>query len=365
SIYVESLSKSQFHMEHFKYVVKHGQLNGKIQTTSTEVLQGKNMGKVNETSTHHQCILEAESLWTKQKDRKGYSIDIPKKKPLRPMLAKSYDKDGKHIQFPSYVSPKLDGLRCLAKRTKNGVGLLSRQGKQFKTLPHIEKQLMWLPIDTILDGELYIHGEEFQNIISAVKRDSPSDKSKDIQYHVYDIISDNDYETRLTWLRKWLPPLDYLGIPTIYNIDITHIFCVRSIMIKNMQEVWKYHKEFTNEGYEGAMLRNIKGSYLIDRRSKDLQKVKKFIDMEFPIIGVEECKGKMKGMCSFVCETKDGITFKCMPEGTEQIRKKYLTDWYNNKIVKGDLLTIKFFSWTTSENPVPRFPIGKCIRNYE
>jgi hypothetical protein len=54
-----------------------------------------------------------------------------------------------------------------------------------------------------------------------------------------------------------------------------------------------------------------------------------------------------------------------MPEGSESQRKKYWTDWNNGKIKSGDLLTVEFFSWTTSIPKVPRFPIGKIIRDYD
>jgi len=334
----------------YQYVVNHGQMNGKIQETSTIVAQGKNSGKANETDAYTQCCAEAESKWKKQRDRKGYTETIPTEKPLRPMLAKSYDKDGKHIKFPCFVYAKLDGLRCLAKRTSTGVELISRQGKRFTAIPHIEQQLMWMKPGMILDGELYIHGEEFQEIISAVKRDKPSTKSGSVEYHVYDVINDKDYDSRYRWLQHNI---------FIWQANSNHIKYVEAICCESKRDIWKYHNKFTKRGYEGVMLRNLKGPYKINGRSKDLQKVKKFMDEEFEIVGAEPCVGKMKDMCSFTCITKAGIQFNCMPEGTEESRKQMYNDWKLGKIKAGDSLTVKFFSWTTSKNPVPRFPIGR------
>lgn len=91
------------------YTVIHGQLNGKLQSTSTEVKSGKNIGKSNETSPLEQCILEADSLWTKQRDRKGYSESIPEDKPFRPMLAHSYKDYSHKVKWPAILQPKLDG----------------------------------------------------------------------------------------------------------------------------------------------------------------------------------------------------------------------------------------------------------------
>ena len=351
-------------LESWRYTITHGQINGKLQDTYTDVVEGKNIGKANETSVYEQCEADAQSLWNKQKDRKGYSEEIPDEKPLRPMLAKSYDKDGKHIKYPCYLQSKMDGLRCLAKRTKDGVELISRQGKIFNSLPHIEEQLMWLKEGQILDGELYIHGEEFQDIISAIKRDKPSEKSKDIEYHVYDVINDKEYHERLGFLTEHLLYADSVGVNKIYGIEITHIKVVNTYLIQNEKDVWKYHKDITAEGFEGVMLRNVNGPYKINGRSSDLQKVKKFIDMEFEIVGAEENRGKQKGQCTLNCVTKSGKEFGVKPKGSDEQRKQYWIDWKAGKL-EGEMLTVRFFSWTTSDDPVPRFPVGLIVRNYE
>ena len=106
-----------------KYVVTHGLKDGKQQDKMQEVPYGKNIGRANETTAQEQCILEARSKWINQRDRKGYSEEIPTEKKFGPMLAKSYAKpgtdltdlkDGKHIVFPCLYQPKLDGIRCVS-----------------------------------------------------------------------------------------------------------------------------------------------------------------------------------------------------------------------------------------------------------
>ena len=50
---------------------------------------------------------------------------------------------------------KFDGYRCLAGRDKNGVTLWSRRGNLFTSqFPHIARASEWLPVDTLLDGEI-------------------------------------------------------------------------------------------------------------------------------------------------------------------------------------------------------------------
>lgn len=352
------------------YETTHGQLNGKMQTTEVEVKEGKNIGRANETTVWEQTLSEATSKWQKQIDRKGYSLTIPKvsDKKFRPMLAKSFNKpgldlfdlkDGKHITYPCYYQPKLDGIRCNAMFVDGEIQLLSRQGKAFTALNHIADHLSNCKAfdeHIILDGELYIHDEEFQELVGSIKRDTPNSESKKVQYHIYDVFSmkkpDLHFEERLAFKTGSIVPNDIIKL-------------VKTGKVNEKKDVSDFLSLYVNKGYEGIMLRNKLGAYKVDGRSKDLQKVKQFIEMEFEIIGAEQNKGKMNKQCSFVCITKDGAEFKVKPEGDELLREKYWSDWQRGIIKPGAKLTVMFFAWTTSKNPVPRFPVGKILRNYE
>ena len=57
------------------------------------------------------------------------------------------------------------------------------------------------------------------------------------------------------------------------------------------------------------MLRNIESPYELNKRSKHLQKYKKFIDSEYKIIGFKEGKGDAKGTVIWDFETDSGQTF--------------------------------------------------------
>lgn len=97
------------HTTYSLYEQEHGLKDGKLQTTSTEFKTGKNIGKVNETTHWEQCLAEAQSLWTKKKEREGYSETIPTDRPCLPMLAKVYKDHKKKVKFPCYVDAKVDG----------------------------------------------------------------------------------------------------------------------------------------------------------------------------------------------------------------------------------------------------------------
>lgn len=325
-------------------IVTFGKTGGKMQTKYTPITKGKNIGRSNETSHYEQAVAEATSKWTKQKDKlyleKGETSTIFN---VRPMLAHSYSDYAHKIVFPCYGQPKLDGIRCLGAAQ----GMFSRQGKEFKVLAHIFTSLnYWFNLypGLIFDGELYTQLINFQDIISAVKRDEVSELTSSIEYHVYDIVSSSTYTDRLNTIKN-LP-------------DIPNVKRVQTVIIKNADEVDYYHARFVEQGYEGLMLRNMCGLYREDKRSHDLLKVKEFQDGEFKILAFREDKN---GHPVFTC-VHNNTEFDVKPQGNDKQRKDYLA---NGSSLLGKMMTVKYFSMTDSDNPVPRFPVGVGIRNYE
>lgn len=345
------------------YEQEHGLLDGKLQTSRTYV-KGKNVGRANETTDEQQAEKEADAKWVAKRDRSGYSETIPEDKPMMPMLAKSHDKHGHKISYPAFIQPKLDGIRCFIHVDGDNVKLVSRTGKEFKSLGHIADAVSELVAKMgksvgsfILDGELYNHKfkSDFQGLVSAIKRDKPSENTHLVQFHCYDYVAEGrDFEDRIQELfhmDQWYEDGDAVQIVETFPVD-------------NLDEVVEQNSLWLEDGYEGSMIRNAKGGYQPNRRSPDLQKYKSFIDQEFEIVGAYQNKGKMENQCTFTCITKDGAEFGVKPMGTEAQREQYWIDFQAGKLT-GKMLTVKFFEWTTSENPVPRFPVGVCVRDYE
>lgn len=350
------ITKWNIYVNNTTITTEWGYIDGQLQRKIEVIKSGKNIGKSNETTPEEQAALEAESKWKKQLD-KGYVEQfshggqtitvgsLTNSKKYLPMLAKSFEDHGHKIKWPCYVQPKLDGIRCVA--TPNE--LRSRRSKVFTSLPHIADAVKELGMkNTCLDGELYVHGKEFQKLASAIKRDKPSDQSHLIEYHVYDCFNDvkSTFESRFNHLKS-------LGL----NLPIV---LVETVKVRDQQDATEYYLHCVKRGYEGIMLRNADGIYECDRRSENLQKLKEFKTEEFKIVGAEENKG-LPGQCSLICEMPDGTQFNVKPEGNEDIRKQYWTDYLAGKLT-GKMLTVRFFEYTTSDKPVPRFPIGVAIR---
>ena len=96
-----------------------GQYGGVLTTSKPTIVEGKNIGKANETSLKEQAIKEAQAKWDK-KCEKGYTTDInaidTSKKFFEPMLAHKYVDYKDDVIFPILVSPKLDGCRMVAQK---------------------------------------------------------------------------------------------------------------------------------------------------------------------------------------------------------------------------------------------------------
>jgi len=331
--------------------VEHGYLDGK-KTKSCKVISiGKNIGKKNETTHFEQSILEAKSAWKKKIDKNYQEGEYQEDEAVKlPTLALEYSKRGHEIKVPCYAQPKLNGVRCMAVRDAEGeIKLYSRLGKEWKVLDHIIEELKkFMYFDEIFDGELYIHGWSFQKIISAVKRDEAKEDTLSMQYHIYDIaMEDLDF-------------IDRVGI--IYekiNNENNIIKRVSTKRINSKEEIYEYHDLIKEDGYEGIMLRNLEGGYQFQYRSKNLQKLKSFLDKELKIIGGKEGNGKSEGQCIFICEVnkEEGKTVDVRCVGKDSVRRE---QWDNLEQYIGKWLKVKYQE--ESENGIPIFPVGLEIR---
>ena len=331
-----------------KIVTVWGQLNG-VEQTSELICTPKNEGRSNQTTAEEQAIKEAEAMWKYQLDRKyRESIEDAQEIQLLPMLArsKSVSKDEK-IKFPAHCQNKFDGLRCLSywNHDNTEVILQSRNGK-FYNVPHISEELKKiLPYDTILDGELYVHGFTFQAITSWVKKLQP-DTSK-ICYRVYDIPQYKGIDGK-QWIDRWE------DLKSVIKKDSDKIILCETVVVNNMDGVFEFQSKAVAEGYEGGILRIFDGLYLFGQRSRhELLKIKSFLEEDFEIVGYTSGKKgtKEENAIMFICKIKDGVECTVRPRGKISDREDMLK---NAKSFLGKIYSVKFFEYTDEGNL--RFP---------
>lgn len=354
--------------------IEFGQIDGKKQVSTREYQEGKNIGKKNETTPLQQCINETNKKWTDKKDKENYREDIKnvyndekndeknneKNEKYFPMLAHTYEinenniKNKKNgISFPCYVQPKLDGLRCIMYKDRSGnIKCQSRTGTYFDTMEHIANELYNLFYNPIvLDGELYTDNMPFEELAGLIKKkkisNTDKEKLKNVKYHVYDIIDSNKtYEERYNDIINLIGTNRYkytVSVPTY---------------LTNKDKFKDFFSRFIEFGYEGIILRNIKGFYRCNYRSYDLQKYKEFIESEYEIVNFKEGDGRDKGCVIWVCKTEDGKEFNVRPKGTLEKRKEFFDNGYQ---YIGKKLTVIYQE--LSDIGIPRFPVGKDIRD--
>jgi ATP-dependent DNA ligase len=322
------------------YSVSHGVLGGAQQATLV-ACEGKNIGRANETTGEQQAISEAQGLWNKQKDRKGYTVEIPTTQPNLPMLAHKYKDHSKKVQFPAVVSPKIDGLRLILSVQGGQVTTTSRTGTAFTGLDHITSEYVGLD-DIVLDGELYSRTLTFEQISSVVRKGDVNDpRMGSIFFYAFDIINEDTYHQRVIYLDTLVSGLAHTEVVPWY-------------LVNSHEEIETKHKQFLAEGWEGTMVRNIDSLYQKNKRSYDLLKHKSFDDKEFEIIGCRSGVGKFENVPIFELKTDEGFKFEAVPKGDEASRSEYLE---NADSYIGKFATVKFFGFTNTDSPVPRFPV--------
>lgn len=286
-----------------------------------------------------------------------------------PLLASAFNPD--KAQFPYAATPKIDGIRFLM---VNGQAV-SRSFKPIRN-EHIQKVLSAALPDGI-DGELTC-GVNFQDSTSGIMRIKGE---PDFHAWIFDYVEPGPetilpYDERMRQLEEFEALGYFAGLDKSYTV-------LYPTTVANLEEVQQLEDKFINEGHEGVMLRDPKGTYKFGRSSvKDniILKVKKFLDAEATVVGfVEkrhnenepirnqwgyiERKGGQAGMVpagvlgSFVLEM-NGETFKCGSGLNDELRKEI---WDNQDDYLGKMVKFKYMAHGVKD--APRHPIFLGFRH--
>jgi DNA ligase-1 len=318
-------------------VQESGLLNTDSPVIHRKAAKGKNIGKSNETTAVDQAMIEFKSI-VASKLKEGYSTSIEEAKTkviILPMLAKSYKDEKSKIDWNNcYCSAKLDGQRAIGVEGK----LISRDGVEIITLDHITKDL--IP-DYTIDGELYIHGETFQENMKAIKKYREGITEK-VKYNLYDIVIDKPYSERYEILKELVK-------------DKPNFSLVEAFKITSEAELLEYHKKFLSEGYEGTMIRWGNSSYELNKRSSSLLKYKDFLDTDAIIIDIIPADQRPEWGVPVLKYADTSLvqdTFKAGLKFSHKDREDLLK---NKHLYIGKTANIRFFEYTDSG--VPRFPV--------
>ena len=353
-----------------KMLILSGYVNGNLKEYSHTYLEGKNIGKSNETDGLGQALEEAKSRKASQIN-KGYrelsleeaeeelgATKLDRNNKAKPMLAKLY-KSG-ICDFPRIIQFKYNGVRAELGFKEQDDGLfgtsyvpylLSRDGHEYvipKDMKSYLEQLVYTYHelkDYKFDGEVYCHGMLLQDINSAIKKEN--ENSSKLYFVSYDLKNDNIQVNRLKELEKLYHK---------YFKDSKYFKFAPSVTVYSEEAAYKMADSFIEDGYEGAILRDPNGKY-VSTRTKSLLKIKKVYSKQFLITDIipterDNFEGLPIGL--FICKNEiTGNTFKVTPKASKKDRYDILLN--KNKYI-GTYLEVEYRE--ISRDKVPIHAVG-------
>ena len=194
------------------------------------------------------------------------------KRPMKPPSEPISDEELEYINYPVVGSPKLDGFRCLVDKVP--------KTSSMSIWPNLfARGILSNSVFHGLDGELIVgppnSPDAFHNTNGPLRA---VEGSPDFMYYVFDdwIYGDLTYDLR--WLKK----------PKKIH---ERLIIVEQRILNTYEEVIKFDEEMLNLGYEGSIIRSLKGRYKEGRcsfKEMNVFKRKPFVECEAIILDVLE-----------------------------------------------------------------------------
>jgi DNA ligase-1 len=293
---------------------------------------------------------------------------------MKPMLLERKNPDLSTLPYPVYISPKLDGIRCLL--TKKGP-----RTRSLKPVPNkfINSYLSFWQLSG-LDGELIVgppNGKDVFNLTTRGVRAKAGEP--DFKFYAFDFWDQPDkiYDVRIA-------ELEY----HVHSLDPNIVF-LPSTLVDNEEELLDAEEGILEQGYEGVIIRCRKGLYKFGRttmKEQNTYKLKRFEDAEAHVIGM--VPKFFNGNAAFTNELgrtarskaaaglveldtmgalilKDivsGVEFQCGSGFDDAQRKWWYLNWHR---MMADKALITYKKFLIGEKDKPRHPIFKGVRMNE
>jgi DNA ligase-1 len=271
------------------------------------------------------------------------------------------------------ASRKCDGARCITiiDTIKNTIVFKSRQGKEFKTLDNLKNPLLaairycgFGPNIYIIDGEMCIvdeNGDEHFNwIMREITRKDHTIENP--HYKIFDILTYDEFvgneisaafSIRYEMLKDIFTDCDWYSV-----LEQERITC--------QEDFDRWSKKASDEEWEGFMLR--KDVPYESGRTKDLLKVKKFLDHEYIVKDVVTGKATYNEGGSKEYDVVSALVIEHKGNRVEVgsgLSKEQRISWYSNpQEIIGKTITVQYFEETVNKNNDMislRFPVLKYV----
>lgn len=262
------------------------------------------------------------------------------------------------------ISRKLNGTRCAFVGDK----CMTRQGKEYKGLEHIIKDLHSLGLkNCFVDGELLYKNEEGLSDSEAFQKGTGIAMSKDIDKSdlklvIFDVFpleefwsgkSKEAYSQRKKILFEIKEDIDLFD--NVENVEVVQM-CYEGT---DHTEIWKWLDYAEENDWEGIIL-NLDTPYEC-KRSKSLIKVKKFFSCDVKCTGIEEGSGRNKGtLGALVCNYK-GFPVNVGSGFSDSDRKHF---WQHPEDIIGKIISVKYKEETKNKDGgiSIQFPVFEAVR---
>lgn len=285
---------------------------------------------------------------------------------VKPMLASKFDFD-KPPKDEFAVTEKLDGIRCMAICTEDGVQLYSRQGKLIEGCVHIETDLTALRIqfgcDFVLDGELLAFGCDYETVYKeTTKRVKNKNEFKTgiyfMAFDMLDIAEFNNLKCKTPYYKRLETLLHLQSIMQLMTVKFIQPLYIGS----DLNRVLQLLEEYRLKGAEGLMVNLLNAPYEF-KRSKSILKVKVMQTADLKIIGFEEGQGRNAGkLGALLVDFKGGVVK--VGSGFTDFDREYI--WNNQHLYLGRVVEVSYFEISKNKDGKEslRFPVFKEIREF-
>lgn len=265
------------------------------------------------------------------------------------------------------IQPKFDGARVLIHLEDGEIRAFSRNLNEVtESLPELQDLKDELPDegDYIFDGEAVAYKDDepqdFKYIMTRFNREKNiGEQDVEVRFKLFDIIyhdergdlSDNSTESRYVILDKTLPTI---------TETITH-----TIRVSDAEEMMEKYNIFVEDGYEGAIVKELDAPYEYDKYSQSWLKIKDMKDnadliIEDVIEGEDSRAGKMG---SLRLRTSDGMVVGKVGTGFTEEDEEWF--WNNRAELVGSVVEVEWQQLQQDENGDwgIRFPVFVATRD--
>lgn len=289
--------------------------------------------------------------------RAGFSVDtavkagfdIPTFSVQLAIDAKKVKKLDKFIKAGLWMSPKMDGYRCLAVIRDGDVVLYSRNGTVFENFPTIKDALSGhFPSGRhVLDGE--IMSDSFNDMQKSAFASVRGTTVGDVKYHVFDKIPYDEWESQQFDATFDERLTDLMGYR--FNLNPALVI-VQHALVNTIEQAVELERHYVELGFEGAMGKP-PGPYHLDRQVGGLMKFKSMLTQDCRIVDFYEGKGRLVGrLGGLVVTQENGQTCEVGSGFSDTDRDEI---WKNKNNYSGRIVEIQYQELT--QDNIMRFPI--------